>query len=350
VIESIKQRRLVKRQDGILGMKFCRWLVVEQAPSRKCGTRWKCVCDCGNERIILRNSLVRGRLKSCGCLSKENAKNLRSKNQVRKEIENNENRRKWIDRIEKYDGIENRRGMYLRTRYGMSEEEWNSLFESQGRQCAICRTDTPKTIKGWHTDHDHTTGKVRGILCEHCNRGLGMFRDDITFMGRAAAYLGIHQGVLSGDAIEKAKIFAPFSPRMKHNGLSYGKSVSGYDIRIDQDLSIASKQFVLGSSMEYFNIPLDCVGMICDKSTHARRGLSLFNTIAEAGWRGYLTLELFNASDIIIELKVGDPIAQVIFLSLDAPTEQPYDGKYQDQSRGIQQAILEQGSLPQVAL
>ncbi len=215
------------------------------------------------------------------------------------------------------------RDYFLRTRYGVTEVEWNELFEKQGRRCAICRSDEPKSKVGWHTDHDHATKKIRGILCENCNRGLGMYGDDITFLTRAARYLSAHQGVLTGDSIEQAGVFAPFAQRTKHHGLSYGKSYAGYDIRIDQDLTIPPKGFALGSSMEYFSMPNDCVGLVCDKSTHARRGLSMFNTVAEPGWRGYLTLELFNASDVSIELKAGDPIAQVLLLATDQPVERP---------------------------
>lgn len=137
------------------------------------------------------------------------------------------------------------------------------------------------------------------------------------------------------------RVFTPFNPRMKHRGLSYGKSFAGYDIRIAENLIVLPKGFSLASSMEHFSIPNDCVAMVCDKSTHARRGLSLFNTIAEPGWRGYLTLELFNASDESIEMLSGDPIAQILLLRLDAPSPGYGDGKYQDQRAGSQPAIFE---------
>ncbi len=250
--------------------------------------------------------------------------------------------REWARRNRRKRKTENRsRDHTLRMRYGISEAEWNDLFEKQGNRCAICRTSEPKSKVGWHTDHDHQTGVVRGILCENCNRGLGMYAEDITFLARAASYLGVHKGVFTGDTIENKSIFTPYNPRTLIRGMSYGKSHAGYDIRLDQDITLAPKQFALGSSMEYFDIPHDCLALVCDKSSHARRGLSLFNTVAEPGWRGYLTLELFNASDDPICLTAGDPIAQVIFLALDHPTDQPYRGKYQDQPRGPQEAIEE---------
>ena len=54
------------------------------------------------------------------------------------------------------------------TLYGMTETEWNTKFEEQGRCCAICKV-TKSSGRNWHTDHCVTTGKVRGILCQVCN-------------------------------------------------------------------------------------------------------------------------------------------------------------------------------------
>jgi hypothetical protein len=82
------------------------------------------------------------------------------------------------------------RGWHLQSRFGLSEAQWEALFESQGRRCAICRTT--KRGKQWHTDHDHDTGHVRGILCGRCNRGLGQFGDDSRLLRTAARYLDSH--------------------------------------------------------------------------------------------------------------------------------------------------------------
>lgn len=53
--------------------------------------------------------------------------------------------------------------------YGITAEAWRAMFIAQGEQCAGCGSPEPKTRRGWHTDHDHATGAVLGILCYSCN-------------------------------------------------------------------------------------------------------------------------------------------------------------------------------------
>ena len=71
--------------------------------------------------------------------------------------------------------------------YGITVGEWEDLFDAQGRSCAICKDGD---IKGhWCTDHDHNTGKVRGILCQGCNTLIGMAKDHPQVLLDAKAYL-----------------------------------------------------------------------------------------------------------------------------------------------------------------
>jgi hypothetical protein len=74
-------------------------------------------------------------------------------------------------------------------KYGLTIAEYDLMFEEQGRVCAICKEPTPKGKGFWHVDHDHTTGKVRGILCDWCNRGLGQYRDNVDYLLSAVTYL-----------------------------------------------------------------------------------------------------------------------------------------------------------------
>ncbi|MCL4743868.1 MAG: dCTP deaminase [Burkholderiaceae bacterium] len=160
--------------------------------------------------------------------------------------------------------------------------------------------------------------------------------------------------ILNGNAIRERRIISPFSERTRRFGLTYGVGPAGYDVRIDQDLVIPPAGFSLASTLEEFDMPNDVLGIVHDKSTWARLGLAAQNTVIEPGWRGFLTLELTNhnpprswwqlwrrQNDGAIVIKRGMPIVQIIFHLLDRPAEHAYSGKYQNQKRGPQPAILE---------
>jgi hypothetical protein len=82
------------------------------------------------------------------------------------------------------------RERYRAKRYGLTPEAWQQLFLSQDSKCAICSSTEPRSVKGWHTDHCHSSGKVRGILCHPCNLILGHAKEDATYLLTIAAYLG----------------------------------------------------------------------------------------------------------------------------------------------------------------
>lgn len=79
----------------------------------------------------------------------------------------------------------------LKTRYGLSPETYNKLLENQKFSCAICKSSTTKSkrFKYFLVDHDHKSGKVRGLLCDYCNRGLGCFEDSIERLEKAIGYI-----------------------------------------------------------------------------------------------------------------------------------------------------------------
>lgn len=73
-------------------------------------------------------------------------------------------------------------------RYGLAPGQFDQMMAGQGGKCAICRQKCPRQME-LSVDHDHTTGKVRGLLCQNCNAALGMFKDDPALLGRAIDYL-----------------------------------------------------------------------------------------------------------------------------------------------------------------
>lgn len=139
---------------------------------------------------------------------------------------------------------------------------------------------------------------------------------------------------------ERPLIF-PCHPRTKVNGMSYGLSMAGYDLRCDQAVVLVPGDFALVSTIEQLCMPNDVMGLLKDKSTWARQGLSVFNTVFEPGWMGFPTIELKNQGRSTLVINKGDPLAQMIFMKLDAPCVEPYTGKYQNQGAEPVPAILE---------
>ncbi|AYV26896.1 MULTISPECIES: endonuclease VII domain-containing protein [Streptomyces] len=76
------------------------------------------------------------------------------------------------------------RASYFKRKYGITEAERDGMIAAQGGNCLLCRTAPAE-----HVDHDHQTGKVRGVLCFSCNAALGQFKDRPDVIRRAAAYV-----------------------------------------------------------------------------------------------------------------------------------------------------------------
>ena len=83
----------------------------------------------------------------------------------------------------------------LRTKYGMTLEQYDELSKEQNHRCAICcQPETQRDARYGQTlrlavDHDHETGRIRGLLCSACNVAIGKMKDDPALLRRAAFYL-----------------------------------------------------------------------------------------------------------------------------------------------------------------
>jgi len=157
--------------------------------------------------------------------------------------------------------------------------------------------------------------------------------------------------------IERAPIVGMFDKKYSSYGVSHGLGEAGYDIRIKQSVlfkpdgwgdgkrTAATKwhdeagvqhgtceygRFVIASAMEEFDMPYNLVGIVHDKSSWARRGLSVFNTVIEPGWKGFLTLELVYHGNGELIIPAGAGIAQVVFHHTTDAAE--YSGRYQNQA------------------
>ncbi len=91
-------------------------------------------------------------------------------------------------------------------------------------------------------------------------------------------------------------------------------------------------QFVLATTMEYFALPDDLTAFVEGRSSLGRMGLFIQNAgWVDPGFRGEITLELFNANRCAIELKAGRRVGQLVFARMDQAALNPYNGKYQEQ-------------------
>lgn len=159
--------------------------------------------------------------------------------------------------------------------------------------------------------------------------------------------------VINGaDLVDLRPVNGMLSTKESLHGVSHGLAEVGYDIRLKQSIWFYPQalngrgctevyqdeanygshmgRFVIASAIEEFSMPNNLVGIIHDKSTWARQGLSVFNTVIEAGWEGFLTLELVYHGQRDLHIPAGSGIAQVVFHQLSQ--EATYQGKYQHQA------------------
>lgn len=90
-----------------------------------------------------------------------------------------------------------RREKILQEKYGITLQTYLKMLEAQGSKCAICNQietslDRHGNLKPLYVDHNHTTGKVRALLCSACNLALGNFKESIDSLLNAVSYLRKH--------------------------------------------------------------------------------------------------------------------------------------------------------------
>lgn len=187
-----------------------------------------------------------------------------------------------------------------------------------------------------------------------------------------------YQSLVAQCAHQTRPLISPFRPdKVVVRGKSAGASAASYDCSIDHDLTLGvhpgvligawlrrqdlatwrgrwralrelpwlvadlrlePPHFALAYTVEDFDIPDDLSAAVCDKSSYARVFVSAFNTFFDPGFRGNATLELVNLGDRRVRFEQGDPVCQFIFSELDHPTERPYSGKYQHQTKAAHAA------------
>lgn len=157
-------------------------------PKMKDGRLNKCI-DCVRSYSRQWHDANRDRISAREKARRSTAEYKARKNELnRRSVENY--RKRMGD--EAYKARQNRKAMVARLKasHGLTVEQLEKMLADQGHACAICRE--PLALTGnRNVDHDHETGRIRGLLCRPCNTGLGNFRDDPEVVESAIAYLGL---------------------------------------------------------------------------------------------------------------------------------------------------------------
>ena len=156
-----------------------------KAKKEKDGLQYRCI-ECGKnyhaKRYLNRKEIVKAQVQT-----------YRANNKDRLDAAGKIWRDNNKEKVKKYQKTTN-----LRKNFGLSIEDYERMSAEQNHACAICRLPEtfvhPATKKpaSLAVDHCHSSGKVRKLLCSSCNKGLGLFKDNQTFLSAAIAYLKEH--------------------------------------------------------------------------------------------------------------------------------------------------------------
>ena len=102
----------------------------------------------------------------------------------KRQAQNNKRTAKWLSENREKMKLIKRRSI-LKTKYGITLEDYQNLLKEQDNKCAICRRDEIQFC----IDHDHITGKTRGLLCHACNRAIGLLKENEQILINAINYV-----------------------------------------------------------------------------------------------------------------------------------------------------------------
>jgi len=151
-------------------------------PCRKCG---------GTERYLSNN-------KPCVECAKRYSKTRHESGKTKEWVENNRSivnshNKKRYSNLSPEEKKLRLRKQHVAT-YGLTLEQYDSMLENQDGLCAICgKKSSHSHHKNLCIDHNHETGKIRGLLCDLCNKGIGCLRDDVDLLRSAVLYLEKYQ-------------------------------------------------------------------------------------------------------------------------------------------------------------
>jgi len=157
---------------------------VSNKPEIKIKRKSRCIrCQKETSKPKTYSYIIEKRCKRCGKLKASN--NFYPSDYMKNRLSSN---CKSCSQIEKYSNRTSQREYMIKMRYGITQKEYDGILLKQNGVCAICER-TNKLPKPLYIDHNHTTGKIRGLLCATCNSGIGSFEDNILLLSKAITYL-----------------------------------------------------------------------------------------------------------------------------------------------------------------
>lgn len=137
----------------------------------------KTCSSCKETKPLTEFGLQRGR-------PRHHCKQCKNK-ESREWYEKNKDRKKELSKNYRHT----KKNQDLNKKYKISLHDYNNMLAEQNHSCKICNTHQDSLKRALCVDHDHSNGKVRGLLCDTCNRSLGLLKDNIDVLKRAVNYL-----------------------------------------------------------------------------------------------------------------------------------------------------------------
>lgn len=113
--------------------------------------------------------------------------------------DNKQYRETHLEKMKKYDKQyrekyrekywDKNKNRHLKRQHNITIEDYNKLFDQQKGRCGICRKHQSTLSRALCVDHDHKTNRIRGLLCDKCNRAIGIFHDNIGELMASVKYL-----------------------------------------------------------------------------------------------------------------------------------------------------------------
>ena len=196
---SLEQPKLMRRSNTKvpeIGEIIGKWKILTGPLRGK--HRWGAICECQCEyktrRFNVYNKLFTKESQSCGCLKEDNAKGSRLKNGIKKcarcglektaadFTEDNSHIDGLLQHCKECEHLRS-----LLKKFKLDKTAYLQMIDQQEEKCKICGKE--QSSKRLAVDHCHTSGRIRGLLCNNCNSGLGMFNDNPELLQKAIDYL-----------------------------------------------------------------------------------------------------------------------------------------------------------------